>query len=234
MKARITRLLEIIATVLLLGTQTVLNAGVAISIMTLPLLPLIADYLIRISPSSLEILSFELWTMTVDSTFLVGRIIALIGVIVFLVAAGEWFRNHRKKIGLFKTGLYSKMRHPQFTGIVITTLGLTIMTLTNGVSIYLPKTNFFNFNIPKLVGLWFLQVLGYIVIAEYEDWRLSKKYSDEHLEYKHKVPLLYPIKNPKKIPELYFSIIITGIICIILLLLPYDLIRVYSSKLYYF
>jgi protein-S-isoprenylcysteine O-methyltransferase Ste14 len=232
-KQRISKILEVLFTALLLSTQTILNAGVAISIMTIPLLPYIAYLLTGRYP--LSVLAEEIWVMTFASAFIVGRIIALIGITVLLIAAAQWIINHRKKVGLFKTGLYARVRHPQFTGIIITTMGLTIMVLTNGNFGKLP---FVNLPLVEegypigIIGLWFLQVLGYIAIAYYEERKIAKQFSEEYKEYKRKTPFLFPIKRPRRIPELIFTIIIVIVICIILWLLPYDLIGIYSRKLY--
>jgi protein-S-isoprenylcysteine O-methyltransferase Ste14 len=232
-KQRISKILEVLFTALLFSTQTILNAGVAISIMTIPLLPYIAYLLTGRYP--LSVLAEEIWVMTFASAFIVGRIIALIGITVLLIAAAQWIINHRKKVGLFKTGLYARVRHPQFTGIIITTMGLTIMVLTNGNFGKLP---FVNLPLVEegypigIIGLWFLQVLGYIAIAYYEERKIAKQFSEEYKEYKRKTPFLFPIKRPRRIPELIFTIIIVIVICIILWLLPYDLIGIYSRKLY--
>jgi len=219
-KQRIRQFLEVLFTALLLGTQTILNAGVAISIMTIPLLPYLF-YLPTYLETNPNVVMFEIWVMLISSTFIVGRIVAFIGVTVLLIAAIQWLWNNHKKVGLFKTGLYGKVRHPQFTGIIITTMGLTVMSSTLG-----------SFGSRQLVGLWLLQVLGYIAIAYFEERSLAKKFSEEYKAYKQKTPFLFPIKSPKKMPELLFTIVIIIIFCIILWLLPYDLIRVYSSKLY--
>lgn len=218
-KQKVSRFLEVLFTFLLLGTQTVLNAGVAISIMTIPLLPYIINFLDGHWP--LNALVDEFWAIFLLNSFIVGRIILLIGLAILLVAAAQWLWNHHKKVGLYKTGIYGKIRHPQFTGIIITTMGLTVMSSTMGAH-----------GSRRIVGLWLLQVLGYIVIAYYEERTLTKKFSEEYKEYKRKVPFLFPIKNPKKIPELIFTLIIVIIICVILWLLPYDLIRVFSNTLY--
>ena len=212
-KGTVRRFFELLATALLLGTQTILHAGGFIGIMTIPLLP----YLYTLVQGDFSTIIPQIWAMFFLTTYTVGRIIMLIGLVVLFVAAGQWLWSHHKKRSLFKTGIYAKVRHPQFTGIIIITWGLTVMVLTNGgVSLWL------------MVGLWFLQVLGYITIARYEEWRLTKKYS-KYKEYKQTVPFLFPIKHPKKIPETLFTILIVTIICTILLSLPYPLIRVYSS-----
>lgn len=94
-KQRVGRILEVLATTLLLGTQTILNAGVAISIMTIPLLPYVAYLLTGRYP--LSVLAEEIWVMTFASAFIVGRIVSLIGITVLLIAAAQWIINHRKK-----------------------------------------------------------------------------------------------------------------------------------------
>jgi protein-S-isoprenylcysteine O-methyltransferase Ste14 len=220
-KGTIRRFFELLATALLLGTQTILYAGAAIGIMTIPLLP----YLYTLAQGDFSTIIPQIWAMFFLNTFTVGRIIMLIGVVVLFVAAGQWLWSHHKKRSLFKTGIYAKVRHPQFTGIIIITMGLTVMVLTRGF-----VTSIGSVELWRLVGLWFLQVLGYIAIARYEEWRLTKKYSGEYKEYKQTVPFLFPIKTPKKIPETLFTILIVIVICIILLSLPYQLIASYSRQ----
>jgi protein-S-isoprenylcysteine O-methyltransferase Ste14 len=218
-KQQARRVVEILSTVLLFGTQTILFAGIYISIMTIPLLP----YLIAL-PSTLFYnplaLSDEIGVMLFWKPLIAGRIVALIGVVIFAVASIQWLWYHHKKVGLFTRGLYSKIRHPQFLGIIITSLGLTIMVLT-----------FDPFPLQQLVVLWFLQVLGYTAIAFFEERSLSKKFSGEYEQYRLKVPFIFPVRCPRKVPELLFTLLIFAIICTILVLLPYDMIRSYSWKL---
>ena len=207
---------KVLLTVLLFGTQTILYAGVAISVMTIPLLP----YLIALpgilyrNPAAL---SSEIAAMFFWKYLLAGRIVALIGLIIFAFAAVQWLWYHHKKVGVFTKGLHSKIRHPQFLGIIITSLGLTIMVLT-----------FDPFLLQQLVILWFLQVLGYMTIAYFEERSLSKKFGGEYEQYRLKVPFIFPVRCPRKIPEIVFTLLILALICMILWYLPYDLIRSYS------
>jgi protein-S-isoprenylcysteine O-methyltransferase Ste14 len=210
---RVRHLLETLFTALLFGTQTILNAGIFISIMTIPLLPYMYYFLIGQSPFSA--VEFELYVMFVSKTFLVGRIIALIGVVVLFIAAAQLLWNRHKGLGLINTGAYAVVRHPQFTGIIITTIGLTVMVMTN-----------VGYGSPiQFAGLWLIQVLGYVAIAKYEDWRLSKKFGETYQQYKEKVPFLFPIKGNRHIPEILLTILITLLITVILMLFPYNLIR---------
>ena len=102
------------------------------------------------------------------------------------------------------------------------------MVLTFGNLNYAGFPNNVNISSLTLIGLWFLQVIGYIGIAKYEDWRLSKKFKDDYLQYKRKVPLLLPVKSPKRIPETLFTVLLIAILCITIYLLPYNSIRAYS------
>jgi protein-S-isoprenylcysteine O-methyltransferase Ste14 len=217
---RARHLLEVVFTALLFGTQTILNAGIAISIMTIPLLPYLF-YLLTGTGNYPEALDTEIWAMFYLNTFIVGRIIALIGVVVLLLAAAQLLWSRHKGVALIKTGAYSVVRHPQFTGIVIVTVGLTVMALT------LSTASLF-----QTAGLWLVQILGYIALARYEEWRLTKKFGDGYRQYKQKVPFLFPIKSPSRIPETLFTIFMAILIFAVLLFLPYDLIRIYSSRLF--
>ena len=218
-KQKARRLVEILFTVLLFGTQTILFAGIYISIMTIPLLPYIfaIPQLLQLNPSAL---SSEIAVMLFWKPLIAGRIVALIGVMIFTLATIQWLWYHHKKVGLFTKGLYSKIRHPQFLGISITTLGLTVMVLT-----------FDPFPLQQLVALWFLQVLGYMTIAFFEERSLSKKFGGEYEQYALKVPFIFPVRCPRKVPEYLFTLLIFVLVCVILLFLPYDLIRAYSIKL---
>lgn len=216
---RVRHLLEAVFTVLLFGTQTILNAGIAIGIMAIPLLPYLF-YLLTGTGDYTEALKTQIWAMFYLNTFIVGRLIALIGAAVLLIAAAQLLWCRHKGVEVIKTEAYSVVRHPQFTGIIIITVGLTVMVLTNSTASLLQTT-----------GLWLIQVLGYIAIARYEEWRLLKKHGDEYYQYKQKVPFLFPTKSPLRIPETLFTIIMAVIIFAVLLFLPYDLIRIYSSNL---
>lgn len=107
------------------------------------------------------------------------------------------------------------VRHPQFSGIIIITVGLTVMVLTNSTD-----------SLFQIVGLWLIQILGYIAIARYEEWCLSKKIGEEYRQYKRKVPFLFMVKCPSRIPETLFTIFIAVLLSVVLTFFPYGLIRI--------
>jgi tetratricopeptide (TPR) repeat protein len=154
---RVRHLLEVVFTTLLFGAQTILNAGISIGIMAIPLLPYLF-YLLTGMGNYPEAVATEIWAMFYLDTFIVGRIIALIGVVVLLLAAAQLFWSRHKGVALIKTGAYSMVRHPQFSGIIIVTFGLTVMVLTNSTA-----------SLFQTAGLWLVQILGYIALARYDE-----------------------------------------------------------------
>jgi protein-S-isoprenylcysteine O-methyltransferase Ste14 len=217
---KIRHLLEALFTILLFSTQTILNAGIAISIMAIPLLPYLF-YLLAGIGNYPEALDTEIWAMFYLDTFIVGRMIASIGFVVLLLAAAQLLWSRHKGVELITTGAYSMVRHPQFTGIIIFTAGLTVMVLTNSTA-----------NLFQTADLWLIQILGYVALARYEEWRLTKKFGDSYRQYKQRVPFLFPLKSPSRIPETLFTVFMAILIFLVLLFLPYDLIRIYSSRLF--
>jgi protein-S-isoprenylcysteine O-methyltransferase Ste14 len=126
----------------------------------------------------------------------------------------QLIRGHARGVGLIKTGVYSFVRHPQYAGIIIITIGLTVMALTLGSN-------------PQITLLWLIQVLGYIVLAGYEESHLEKQYGENSRQYKQNVPFIFPIKCSSKIPETLFTILIAVIISFVFLTFPFNLIRIH-------
>jgi len=212
-KDKVRHLLEAMFSVLLFGMQSILNAGIFISIMSIPLLPYLFYFLVgQVSP---EALKFNIQVMLFAKAFWVGRAIALIGVVVLLLAAAQLLWNHYKGVGLIKTGMYSVVRHPQFFGIITITIGLTVMVLTNSTS-----------KLFQISGLWLIQTLGYAGIARYEETHLLKQFGESFRQYKRDVPFIFPTKRPSRIPETLFTILIAVLIYCVLLFFPYELIRI--------
>jgi hypothetical protein len=56
---------------------------------------------------------------------------------------------------------------------------------------------------------------------------LSKKFT-QFGDYKANVPFLLPIKNPKRVSEVLFTVLLVVGLCVLLYVLPYDLIRRFS------
>jgi protein-S-isoprenylcysteine O-methyltransferase Ste14 len=184
----------------------------AISIMATPLLlylvGLIYDYVHEVSPN----IEWDIYLLFVAREFIVGRLIAFVGVVIFLLATFQFLRERIKGTGLVVTGLYSLVRHPQYFGIIIVTIGLNVMVLMLG-SHLLP------------IFLWLVQVAGYIILARYEEKQLEREFAEQFRRYKATVPFMIPVKCPSKIPETVFTLLIALIIAFIFITFPFNLLR---------
>lgn len=208
-KEKVRHLLEAMLTMILFTLQSIIYGGWAISVMSIPLLP----YLVTVITGHPN-LERDLTLLFFAREFIVGRVIALIGFILFLLAGIQLLRVRARGVGLIRTGLYSVIRHPQYTGIIITTIGLTVMVLTLVSN-------------PRIILLWLIQVLGYIALARYEELHLEKRCGESFRQYKRKVPFILPVKPPSKIPETLFTILIAVATSFVFLTFPFDLIRVH-------
>jgi len=201
---------EAILTAVLFGTQTILNAGWAISVMAIPILSYLTYLLMgQANPER------EIQVLFFAKEFVVGRTIALVGFAVLSIAGAQFLLNRSKGLGLIRTGLYSRIRHPQFMGIAIIAIGLTVMVFTLETV-----------NQPQIIGMWLIQTLGYIGIARYEEAHLLKRFGESFRQYKRDIPFMFPIKCPTRIPETLFTILIAALICFFFSVFPFDLIRI--------
>jgi protein-S-isoprenylcysteine O-methyltransferase Ste14 len=209
---RIRHLLEAAFSFLLFGMQSIYNMGVFFGFMTIPLLPYVWFVLTDSNYANALKFNVEFMLFAFDKIW-VGRIIAFVGVAVLLLAAAQFLWSRYKGVKIIQSGLYSRVRHPQFTGIILITVGLTVMIATWGE--YYPRSKF------QDMTVWLLQVFGYIAIAKYEDWNLLKTFGDSYRQYQQKVPFLFPIRNPKKISETLFTVLVATLIWAILLSFPF-------------
>jgi len=204
---KIRHFFEAVLTALLFALQNIIYGGYCISIMFIPLFAYIVS--LGVGHPNLQ---RDINVLLFSKEFMFGRVIAFAGFTILLLAATQLLWGYIRRRGLVKTGLYSIVRHPQYTGITVMTLGLTIMVMTLSPA-------------PQPIIMWLMQMIGYIALARYEDWHLEKKYGENYLEYKRHVPFVFPVKFPSKISETILAILISVTIAFILFIFPYDLIR---------
>jgi len=187
---------EVTLTALLFSLQYILVAGPFISIMFAPLFV----YLISL-PVFYPHLEREIDLLFFSKDFIFGRVIVVIGLAIFLLAGFQFLRKQEK---LVVAGVYSVVRHPQYLGIVVITLGLSIMCLQLASQ-------------PQILLMWIVQVFGYILLARYEEWHLVKEHKAEYQQYKQKVPFIFPVSSPPKIPETLFTLLLVLVIAFLCL-----------------
>lgn len=143
----------------------------------------------------------EIYLLFFSPRLMFGRVVAIIGFVVFLAACFQFLRGHGR---LITSGLYSVVRHPQYFGIIVMTLGISVMSMqyTMGAS-------------PEVMYAWLFQVCGYVLLAGYEERHLLIEYGKEYQQYRHKVSFIFPALNSSSEPLL--SLIIALIIAFFLL-----------------
>ena len=134
-----------------------------------------------------------------------GRIVAVTGFVIFIAACIQFLRRNGKVI---TTGLYSVVRHPQYFGIVVMTLGISIMCIR-----FTWSTD------PEVLYVWLIQVLGYVLLAAYEEQYLIREHKREYQQYRDEVPFIFPSPRLTKIPEPLVSMVLAVIIAFLLTLL---------------
>ncbi len=149
---------------------------------------------------------FYLPFLILEKIFVVMGVLLLVYSIIYL--------HSNKRVGLVTTGPYQWVRHPQYSGMILITLGAT------GWSIWILNNTFgIGFLNPiQTVIVWFIEVFAYILLANVEEIDLSKKYGEDFETYKKNVPFFIPLlKTRRKKLDLLLSIVIPAILLVIML-----------------
>jgi len=94
----------------------------------------------------------------------------IIGIGMLLVIFG-WKQIYEGKGKLVTTGLYAYVRHPQYIGFLLITLGMNVMWLTI-----------------ITFALWPIVAVVYYKLAKREEKDAEEEFGEEFLEYKRRVP----------------------------------------------
>ena len=193
--------------------QSLPPLGIWTGLMTLPF----AGYLIMMLanlPEHLPIAIMEFFT-----PFLIPEKILIITGILIITYSIVYMRMKRKE-GLVTSGPYRWIRHPQYLGFVLMTLGLTswsvwILNNTFGIGFLSPI---------QTIGLWFIELFAYILLAYVEEKYLTKEYGEQYENYEKQVPFFIPFLKVKKMnPEVLLSTAVPAILLLGLLTIGYSL-----------
>ena len=102
----------------------------------------------------------------------IGFIITGIGLLLVIVG---WRPIHEAKEDLVTKGAYSYLRHPQYLGFILVTLGWLIHWPT----------------IPT-AAMWPILVVMYCRLAKKEEKEMRERFGDRYLQYIKKVPMFIP------------------------------------------
>jgi protein-S-isoprenylcysteine O-methyltransferase Ste14 len=144
----------------------------------------------------------QIYLLLFSPRLMFGRIVAIAGFAIFLIAFVQFWKERGT---LITGGLYSAVRHPQYFGITVMTLGSSIMSLQFAFG-----------GRPEPLTVWLIEVFGYVLLAGYEERHLSMEYEKEYQQYRQKVSFIFPVPRLNKIPEPLFSLAIALITAFLL------------------
>jgi protein-S-isoprenylcysteine O-methyltransferase Ste14 len=113
-----------------------------------------------------------------------GTFLLLGGTGIFIASLIQLLRGRGL---LVSTSLYSLVRHPQYLGITLATLGLTFMGE--------------RLNLVSVLS-WVTLVFAYVFLAYREERNLQKRFGSEFRPYKRRVPFMLPFLPPGKLEPL--------------------------------
>src|SRR3989338_6965208 len=97
---------------------------------------------------------------------------------LLLIGAG-WRRIHGAHGALVTDGVYARMRHPQYAGLFLITIGMLIQWPTI-----------------ITVATWPLLILVYYRLARREEREAERQFGDGYREYRARVPMFVPRARP--------------------------------------
>ncbi|MDH5782669.1 MAG: hypothetical protein OEZ35_03265 [Candidatus Bathyarchaeota archaeon] len=139
---------------------------------------------------------------------------ALVIIGLFVLVYSVVYLRIKKKEGLVTSGPYRLVRHPQYLGMLLSTLGLTswsVWILNNffGIGFLSPS---------QTICVWFIELSAYILLAHIEELFLSRNYGVAFANYKSQVPFLIPFfKTSRKDLDVLVSILVPAILLFVLI-----------------
>tara|TARA_Y100000310_G_scaffold78602_1_gene75258 strand:+ start:1279 stop:1794 length:516 start_codon:yes stop_codon:yes gene_type:complete len=132
-------------------------------------------HIIGISLVSISFISLIILEYKISLLIIPGILFLLIGIILVYLSYVNIKQDFLKATKVTSTGIYSKVRHPMYLGIILLFIGISLITSSILVSIY------------SLVGIILI-----IWQAFYEEKYLEKRFGKDFLNYKKQVPMLLP------------------------------------------
>ena len=128
---------------------------------------------------------------------IMGSLLFVLGLIIFLTCAIQVYANKFLRKGTVSKGLYSFIRHPQYMGLGVTGIGLSILWPRFLVAV-----------------LWLVMILIYYFLSKDEERRMLKEHSATYREYMERTGMFLP----KKIENLISPSTVVGKIVLFILI----------------
>jgi len=187
--------------------QSLPPLGVWTGLMTLPFATYLIMMFTNLQVNLTSALSeFFAPFLILEKTFVTIGLLTLVYSVAYLKV--------KKKKGLVTSGPYRLVRHPQYLGMILSTLGFTswsVWILNNTFGIGFLSSS-------QTIGVWFIELFAYILLAHVEELFLSRNYGEAFENYKSQVPLLIPFfKTNRKDLNVLVSILIPAILLFVLI-----------------
>ncbi len=104
-----------------------------------------------------------------------GSVLFVVGAVGFFICAVQVYYNKFTRRGVALGGLYSRIRHPQYLGLMLTGLGLSILW---------PRF--------LVAALWAVMVALYYLLARDEERRMLGQFEGEYREYMNRSGMFLP------------------------------------------
>jgi protein-S-isoprenylcysteine O-methyltransferase Ste14 len=185
--------------------QQIPPLGVYAGLMTLPVILYLVALFSQLPLSFIDAFRAFLEGTVRSPGALLTNAMIVVGLVLVLCSA-IYLQWHRKQ-GLVTTGPYRFIRHPQYTGFLLFTLGLTawsywLLSVTFGIG-WLTREG--------TIVLWYAELCVYIVLALIEDSYLSKQFGDGYAAYKRRVPFFLPLGRASRL-DILLSITVLSLI----------------------
>ncbi|MHA2108969.1 MAG: methyltransferase family protein [Candidatus Hodarchaeales archaeon] len=115
-----------------------------------------------------------------------GKFVIILGLTLTIYSI--IFLGINKRRGFVKSGPYRFIRHPQYTGFILLTIGFT------GWSYYYIKNTFGIswISAEHTIGLWYIEMILYFILAFVEEKHLTSFFGSEYTNYKRETPSFLP------------------------------------------
>jgi protein-S-isoprenylcysteine O-methyltransferase Ste14 len=111
-----------------------------------------------------------------------GSVLFVLGMAIFLVCAVQVYTHKFLRKGTALKGLYSVIRHPQYAGLGIAGIGLSILW---------PRF--------LVVVLWLVMILLYYLLSKDEERRMLRQYPDTYRTYMEDTGMFMPKKIERRL-----------------------------------
>jgi protein-S-isoprenylcysteine O-methyltransferase Ste14 len=187
--------------------QSLPPLGVWTSLMTLP----VATYLITMF-ANLPLHLPQALSEFFHPFLIPEKALIMLGIMILVYSAAH-LRMKRKE-GLVASGPYRLVRHPQYLGMILLTLGLTswsvwILNNTFGVGFL---------NQSQTIGVWFIELFAYILLANVEEHYLYRNYGEAFENYRSQIPFFIPfLRTNRKYLDILVSILIPAVLLYVII-----------------